>query len=378
MESIFSCMGLLGAQTKIRDLAVEMGFECDCAPHTVLTGGAMHPLGIQFLSFRPKALKIIMVISGTHGVEGPAGYDLQMDLLEKRVHEKLPADIGLIFVVALNPWGWAHGRRTDENNVDLNRNGWFGAWPDTPAFTPEIAALVHLAKCDEKWYRALSEILADSAKCASLRTQVFRGQDADPKGIFYGGRERSWSLHQLEEYPQSLAGTCKQLAVLDIHTGLGEFGEIMLISPARPDDDKLIARVKSWFGLTPVFPKLGQNKVVPAVSSDLLFFIAQCLPRVQVTGLAVEIGTIPFEESFPIFVAESRLYHGSEDDLAFLCQSEFGLGDVERNVQRIFYPPMSDHFSEVGMGSDKESWFAMARAGFGPIFRTVAQGLSES
>ena len=27
-----------------------------------------------------------------------------------------------LFVHGLNPYGWAHGSRTNENNVDLNRN----------------------------------------------------------------------------------------------------------------------------------------------------------------------------------------------------------------------------------------------------------------
>ncbi len=374
-SSVFSLTGFLSSQTRIRDVAVGMGFESDCASHTILTGAMMHPLGIQFLSFRPTAPKIILIISGTHGVEGPAGYDLQMDLLEKRVHEKLPADTGLVFVVALNPWGWANGRRTDGNNVDLNRNGLtVGAPSDTPPYTSEITALVHPKQCDEEWYRALSEQLADPVQCASLRAQVFRGQDADPKGIFYGGHERAWSLQQLDNFcVENLLNTCQHLAVLDIHTGLGEFGEIMLISSARPSDDKLIARVKSWFGLTPVFPKLGQTDRVNAVSSNLLFYIAQCLPRVQVTGLAVEIGTIPFEESFPIFVVENWLYHQPpakfEATLADVFRPQ-AQKEVQRRFCQAFYPPIKD--KESG-----QEWSAAARAGFDPIFRTVVRGLAE-
>lgn len=373
---VFSAKDLFSKQVYIGGLASRMGFDQKLCSHPNLPPSELgHDTtpGVQFLSFRPNAPKIIMIISGTHGVEGPAGYDLQMKLLENREHEKLPADTGLVLVVALNPLGWAHGWRTNENRVDLNRNGWSDDFPsETPPFTPEIATLVHPEKCDERWYRALAEQLDDPSKCASLRAQVFRGQDADPKGIFYGGMERAWSLQILDDYCKSFAKTCKHLAVLDIHTGLGGFGEIMLISSARPGDDKLIARVKSWFGLTPVFPKLGQTDRVNAVSSDLLFFIAQCLPETEVTALAVEIGTISFEEGFPFFVAENHLHH-NPGEIAYLNQGSprANYDYVHRGFKKIWYPPAIDQLWG-------QQWSTAALAGFMPIFRTVTLGLSLS
>lgn len=164
MVSVFSVKGLGERLEAIGRLADESGF--------VRHG----KLGTLFLSFRPGAEKIIMIISGTHGVEGPAGYDLQLDLLQKKAHEKLPSDVGLVFVTALNPWGWVNGRRTNEDNVDLNRNGWFGLPPELPPLDPEINALVNPEECNEKWHRDLIACLADPAKIASLRAQVFRGQ----------------------------------------------------------------------------------------------------------------------------------------------------------------------------------------------------------
>lgn len=372
MAELFSVDGLRESQKTIKNLAEQFGFNID-----LVLPESGKELGILFLSFRPEVSKIIMVISGTHGVEGPAGYDLQLNLLENRVHEQLPKDVGLVLVVALNPWGWAKGRRTDKNNVDLNRNCWFMTPPDLSPFDPEINALVHPESCDEEWYAKLIDWLTDPEKCKHLRTQVFRGQYDNPQGIFYGGRERAWSLLKLKEYfRDDLATTCEHLAVLDIHTGIGEWGEITLISSAGPNDQKLVSRVKSWFGLGPVFPNLGQTKTINAVSSDPLTFLAKCLPGTQVTALACEIGTVPFEEGFPVFVAENRLYpHPTEK--AFIVgyalnpsKPLFNLREVDRAFQSIFYAPNS----EQGDGAE---WSAACRAGFGPIFRTVVRGLSE-
>lgn len=377
MAEVFSVGGLGERLENIGRLAQKLGFVRVCAPDAGLSASSGEELGILFLSFRPEAPKIIMVISGAHGVEGPAGYDLQLNLLENRVHEKLPPDVGLVLLVALNPWGWVNGRRTDENNVDLNRNGWLSAPPDLRPFDPEINALVHPESCDEKWYRELIGWLTDPERCRSLRVQVFRGQYDNPQGIFYGGQERVWSLGKLEDCCASLAKTCRHLAVLDIHTGLGEWGEITLTSSAGPgsDDRALVTRIRSWFGLGPVFPNLGQTDTINAVSSDFLSFVAQRLPAAQVIPLAVEIGTVPFEEGFPVFVAENFCYHHHQvvSGQVFLG-ADSGSGwyfsrDLQPMLQEIFYPSVID--------GTKGPWSSAIRAGFGPIFRTVVRGLAE-
>jgi hypothetical protein len=68
----------------------------------------------------PKSLLIL--ISGTHGVEGFSGSGFQVGYLADKVHEALPAGAGVLLIHALNPFGFAWLRRVNENNVDLNRN----------------------------------------------------------------------------------------------------------------------------------------------------------------------------------------------------------------------------------------------------------------
>ena len=65
-----------------------------------------------------------MLTSGTHGIEGYCGSGCQVGLL--RDHAFLEAvrlaRIAVLFVHAVNPHGFSHGRRVNEDNVDLNRN----------------------------------------------------------------------------------------------------------------------------------------------------------------------------------------------------------------------------------------------------------------
>ncbi|MGR9116743.1 MAG: DUF2817 domain-containing protein, partial [Gammaproteobacteria bacterium] len=67
-----------------------------------------------------QADKVLVAISATHGVEGFCGSASQVNWLR---HEAMPDDdIALLFIHALNPYGFAHLRRVNEDNIDLNRN----------------------------------------------------------------------------------------------------------------------------------------------------------------------------------------------------------------------------------------------------------------
>src|SRR4029079_17056645 len=56
------------------------------------------------------------------GAEGSFGSPFQLASRELFAAEPPPAGVRYVFVHALNPWGYAHGRRVDADNVDPNRN----------------------------------------------------------------------------------------------------------------------------------------------------------------------------------------------------------------------------------------------------------------
>ncbi len=62
--------------------------------------------------------KIIMISSGLHGIEGFLGSAIQFALLDSALNP----NISFIFIHALNPYGFKYLRRTNEDNIDLNRN----------------------------------------------------------------------------------------------------------------------------------------------------------------------------------------------------------------------------------------------------------------
>ena len=80
-----------------------------------------------------KTAKVLFLMSGTHGVEGYCGSGAQIGFLKEGYFSDLPDDLSIVLVHAMNPYGFSHDRRVNEDNVDLNRNFLDFSAPDRPA-----------------------------------------------------------------------------------------------------------------------------------------------------------------------------------------------------------------------------------------------------
>ena len=178
--------------------------------------------------------RALLVLSGVHGVEGFVGSALQTDLVARTDADGLPDGAGIVLVHAVNPWGMAHDRRQNENNVDLNRN-WRRserepahnlaydelhalACPDTPTLPPvdDLADVV-------------AEVVAERG-ADWVRDGITRGQYRHADGLHFGGHETEESCAVLErELPELLAGS-REVLTVDIHTGVGARGAVTLLS----------------------------------------------------------------------------------------------------------------------------------------------------
>ena len=95
------------------------------------------PAGIELSTdvawLGPRTAQAVMVtISATHGVEGFFGSATQTEWLRRAKSAALPEGVAALHIHAINPYGFAWLRRTNETNVDINRN-----WVDfTKALPP--------------------------------------------------------------------------------------------------------------------------------------------------------------------------------------------------------------------------------------------------
>ncbi|HEX6119257.1 MAG TPA: DUF2817 domain-containing protein, partial [Dongiaceae bacterium] len=142
-----------------------------------------------------EATRLMIVVSGTHGAEGFCGSGIQVAWLA--AGHPLPADSAILFVHALNPYGFSHVRRVTEDNVDLNRNfiDHGNAKPANPGYD-ELREFI----CPKEWTedserKNLAALRAHAAKHGSdaLESAIASGQYVDPQGVFYGGTQPTWS-----------------------------------------------------------------------------------------------------------------------------------------------------------------------------------------
>ena len=129
---------------------------------------------------------------GLHGVEGFFGSAVQLALLDKWASQAGSAPpMRCLLLHGLNPFGFAWLRRSDENNVDPNRNflldgeGYAGS---PPAYAG-LDKLLNPARPPSVWepfaLRALWAVARHGM--SALKQAVAGGQYDFPKGLFYGG-----------------------------------------------------------------------------------------------------------------------------------------------------------------------------------------------
>lgn len=197
-----------------------------------------------------EAEQVVMVLSGTHGVEGHAGHGLQMDLLRSGRLGALPPRTAVVVVHAVNPWGMAWTRRVDADNIDVNRN-----FVDTEALpaTPLYAEVDHLLnptgpELDPGDTSFVTELLTFWERVGDHQAmQVLSGgQYSHPAGVQFGGQHRSWSRKTLEDlWDQHLDGV-RRAVLLDIHTGLGPQGRLTVFQTA--DEHEASAEMgRAWY-----------------------------------------------------------------------------------------------------------------------------------
>jgi hypothetical protein len=253
----------------------------------------------------PDARHRLLVISGTHGVEGFAGSLCQTAWLRDGVDGS--ADLAVVLVHALNPYGFAWVRRVNEDNVDLNRNCIdFAAAPANPGYDELADALVP-ATWDEATQEATAAVLLEWTAAHgfdALQAAVSCGQYRHPRGIFYGGDRPVWSRQTLERIVRTHLAGAAQVAVLDLHTGLGPFGYGELIA-SHPDAAGR-ARLDACFDEYTI-PSEGTS-VSADVQGDVLDGMEAWLRGVGFAGVAIEWGTVDILEVSTALRADAWLH----------------------------------------------------------------------
>jgi len=305
------------ARGKFRDAATRAGAALSAHVNPKIRGPNGEELATDVARLGPSDAKsVLLTISATHGAEGFCGSGAQIGSFAAGLGHELPADTALVAVHAINPHGFAWNRRVTENNVDLNRNfvDHAQALPANPGYD-ELADAI----CPREWSpaaqaaaRARLEAYGKTHGPAALQAAITVGQYKHADGVFYGGALPSWSRATLTSIVDQHAGRARRLAIIDFHTGLGPWGygePIVIHRPGSPG----LARARQWYGDRITSTALG-NSTSADVRGDILSGMERHLVACEVTGLAIEYGTLPFEQVLDAVRADNWLHaHGKLD-----------------------------------------------------------------
>jgi hypothetical protein len=327
------------AQQRFRDAAAQRGLAVESSVLD-LVGADGEELAIDVVRDGPAdAARLLIVISGVHGVEGYCGSAVQTGLLElgtlDRLVETPLRDTAVLYLHALNPHGFSHSRRVTQENVDLNRNcidfeaplpvnaGYAeihdlllpATWPPTPADEAALAAY------------------AARAGAKGLQRAVSLGQYAHADGMFFGGHAPTWSNRTLRTILRRHGRRCRQIASIDIHTGLGPFGhgERIFASPEQ-GDAHLLDRAQRWWGeLTSVHA--GTSSSVPMTGPVQFAQFDEC-PQAEHTNICLEFGTWPSDRVQQALRAEHWTWRrGADADRTAAARAA---------LKAAFYPDAAD------------------------------------
>jgi hypothetical protein len=244
--------------------------------------------------------RLLIVMSGVHGVEGYCGSAVQTGLLDLGPLDGIVGTrvrgTAALYVHAVNPWGFSHSRRVTQENVDLNRN-----CIDFDAPLPVNAAYgeIHDLLLPEAWPPLPEGDAALAAYAARVGTKGLQramslGQYTYVDGMFFGGQAATWSNRALREILRRHGRECRQIASIDIHTGLGPFGHGERIFASPDQDAPIHERALGWWGeLTSVHT--GSSSSVPITGPVQFAQFDEC-PQAEHTNICLEFGTWPSQQ----------------------------------------------------------------------------------
>ncbi|GMQ77121.1 MAG: M14 family metallopeptidase [Gammaproteobacteria bacterium] len=253
--------------------------------------------------------RLLILSSGVHGAEGFTGSALQQHIANDLID--MPgggSHGGILLVHALNPYGFAHRRRANESNVDINRNALTHfPGPANPAYAAFDAVLnppAPAARDARLTARLLWRALRIGPRAA--RQAIAGGQYEFPKGLFYGGAKTEESLGIFKRILRTLARkTVTKVLHIDLHTGLGKYRDYKLFAHL-PTAAPTLAPLRAWCGDRVLATADPGGYAASGLIGSLTRAVYGEAHSITVT---LELGTYPLLRVLSTLRNENQLYH---------------------------------------------------------------------
>jgi len=220
----------ISARTHFRELSDQLTDNLNTYP--VFSSGEDLTIDVATLG-EPKARCTVIISSGLHGVEGFVGSAVQIAFLDRLIHHEIHmSDYNVVLIHAINPYGFKHLRRVNEDNVDLNRN-FLVDFNTKPAATDYIKfnSLLnpHCVPGGFDVFTLKAYYYICRYGIAPLRQSITAGQYDFPNSLFYGGESAAQSTKLIEQILLGISTRGKNILHVDIHSGLGQYADYKLL-----------------------------------------------------------------------------------------------------------------------------------------------------
>lgn len=230
-------------------------------------GDSDHTIDVATLG-SSAAEHVLLISSGVHGVEGFPGSAIQLAWLEQTDHSKMPPNLRVVLVHAINPFGFANLRRCNEDNVDLNRNfhDESSHYRGSPERYAEFESLLNPRRPVRGWdtfrISAVGAVLRYGLP--ALKATIAGGQYDYPEGLFFGGHGPCASTRVIQSQVSSWIGQAGSVLHVDLHTGLGRFSDCQLLLVQNQQDPDF-----PWYQTV-----YGADRIEPLAGADGIAYSA--------------------------------------------------------------------------------------------------------
>ena len=269
-------------------------------------------LTIDVAIIGPDTAPTVVTSSGVHGVEGFFGSATQHALLDNLRQAKSQNHIRHVLIHGVNPFGFSHFRRANEDNIDLNRNfipkgnKYEGAPDGYKRLNHILNPTSPPSRLESFKLRALWMICRHGLQ--PLKQAIAGGQYKYPRGIFFGGHGPSKSHQVICENCEDWMGSSNKIVHIDFHTGLGAFGtyKLLLTEFEKPE---AFPWYTNAFGSDCVEPPDIPDPTAYRVSGMFGGLLQQHFADREYRFLLAEFGTYGVIRVLKAIRAENRAYH---------------------------------------------------------------------
>lgn len=171
-----------------------------------------------------KTKNTLVFSTGLHGIEGYVGHACLMTFFKDHFR-MIDYETDIIIYHIVNPYGMDHYERTNELNIDLNRN-FLEHFNTTPSNFSVVEKFLYphqmksMTRENTSFYYNLSKLIRQHG-VNTLTDAIMFGQNKDYMHVYYTGVELQPSTKYMIEECERILDMNTNVTWIDIHTGYG-------------------------------------------------------------------------------------------------------------------------------------------------------------